>query len=218
MSRIVQAVRGTPAQRVETERRAIADVEREIADLEQQRADKLVADDPAEAVKLAEKIAAAHRRLETHNDRLTAFLAQARRHRTATRQEQKTAALAELERKFADRAVAAANLDKAIADFAASLKAYQTICREPFSAWPHDLFPSIKIFEGMSHSYAASRIAAALRMQSPGAAHTLLTELGTRLGKLAELDIKQAASMIDDIRNSPLPKLPETSDTEGEAA
>jgi hypothetical protein len=211
MAKIVEAVRPSAAQRIATERSAIAEVEREIAELEQQRAARLVSDDdPAEALKLAGRIAEAYRRLETRLDRIKALERHGKRERTDRRQTAKAAALSEFEKRFAARRDAAARITRAISELSEALKEHQLACRAPFSAWPHELFPDQKIFQGLSYSFAAARIAAALRMQNPGAAQTLLTDLPARLGDLAAHDAALAASLIEDIRSSPLPQMPET--------
>lgn len=212
MSKIANAVRGTPVQRLEAEHGAIAQINLELAELEKQRATALLAESADEAVKLSEKIAAARRRLETAQDRLKAFQAQARRDTTDLRARQKQAALAEFEKLFADRAAAAARVEKAAGEFAASIEAYSVAARIPFAAaWPNDLFPSIKIFEGSAYSYLQSRIAYVLRMQ-PGAAHDLLTKMPARLSGLAEREISLAASIAEDIRTAPLPPLSQIED------
>lgn len=217
MSKVVQAiVRPNAAAKIASELEAIASLEREIVDLEQQRGTALLADDDAgDAVKLAEKIAAARRRLDTRHDRVAALRMQGRREHTDRRQQAKAEALAVFEKGFADRSGAAARLDKAIVEFAAALSAYQEACRKPFASWSRDLFPDIRLFEGTSFNYAGSRIAHALRMQSPGAAHALFTGLPGRVGKFEDQDRERAASLIEDIRNAPLP---DRHDIEGEAA
>lgn len=209
MAKIVEAIRPTAAQRIASEQRAIADVEREIAALEEQRGTALLADDPADAVKLGERIESAHRRLRVHGDRIAALQKQGRRETTDRRQQQKSEALASFEKQFADRDAAAVEVDRAIAAFSESLRRYRQACRAPFATWP-DTFPPVRTYEGSSYSYVESRIASALRMQSPGAAHTLLTELGTRLGSLAEHDRAHVATLIEDIRTAPLPQLNKT--------
>jgi hypothetical protein len=210
MAKIAEIVRPNAAQRIATERAAVAEIEREIAELEQQRTARLVSDDdPAEALKLAGRIAEAYRRLETRFDRIKALESHGRRERTNRRQQQKAEALATFEKGFADRSGAAARLDKAIAEFAGAVSAYQEACRKPFASWSRDLFPDIRLYEATSYNYAGSRIAAALRMQSPGAAHALLTGLPARLGKFEDQDRERAASLIEDIRNAPLPAQPE---------
>lgn len=205
MTKIIQAVRPTAAHRIAAEQRAIADVERELADLEQQRAAALLLDDPAEALKLGTTIATARRRLETHQDRLKAFHAQGRRETGTRRQQQKAEALAVFEKQFAERATTAERVTKAAAEFAAALQAHRDVCRIPFSEWPHDLFPSIKIFEGLAQSHIDSKIAGALKIQWPGAAFELLSKMPDRLGNLAEQEVALGASIAADIRNAPLP-------------
>ncbi len=205
MTKITNAIRGTPAQRFDAEQRAIADVEREIVDLEQQRAAKLVDDEPTGALQLADKIASARRRLATHQDRLTAFQGEARRERVKNRQREKDEALAGFEKQFAERAAGAGRITAAIAELGSALKAYREQCRLPFQNWP-DVFPDLRLFQDSAYSNVESRIGAALYMRSPGVAHTLLTDLGKRLGNLAERDILLGASLVESIKNAPLPK------------
>ncbi len=213
MAKIVEAIRPTAAHRLAAEQRAIADCEREIADLEQQRAAALLADDPAEAVKLAATIATVRRRVETHQDRVAAFQKQSRREKTDQRQQQKAEALAAFEKNFADeRVAAAARIIQAARELSAALQDHAKACRQPFTAWPHHLFPPIKLFDGAAYSYAPSAIASALRMQNPGVAPTLLADLPARIGDLAERDIKLCASLIEDIRIAELPRLPDASE------
>jgi hypothetical protein len=207
MTRIVQAVRGTPTQRLEAERRAAADVEREIADLEQRRADALLADAPDDALALAERIEAAERRLATHAD--------GRRAATDKRQQEKEAALEAFEKNFAENRVAAATrIIQAVRDLSTALQDHAKACRGPFASWPHHLFPNFKTFEGSSYSYVPATIASALRMQNSGAALTLLVDLPARIGDLAERDVKLCASLLEDIRMAPLPKQPKIDDEE----
>jgi hypothetical protein len=220
MAKVVETiVRPSASSRVAAVRRAIADIELELVGLEQQRAGALVEDDPDQALKLAEKISAAHRRLDTETDRLKVFEAKAKLERVDRRQKDKETALAAFEQSFADERVAAATrIVQAAAELSSALQAHAKACRKPFASWPHDLFPSIKVFEGSSYSYVPSAIASALRMQNSGAAYTLLVDLPARIGGLAERDVKLCASLLEDIRNSPLPRSPERSDIEGEAA
>jgi hypothetical protein len=207
MAKIVEAIRPTAAHRIAHERQAISDCEREIADLQKARDEQLLADDPGIALATSDKLAAAERRLAVHEKRLKAFEGQGRREATDRRQQQKTEALAAFEKQFAGRGAAAARVGAAVKELSESLKEYRAACRLPFASWPHDLFPSIKTFEGSSYSYAESKIGGALRMQS--ASPALFDALGARLGDLAERDIALGASIFEDIRNSPLPKQPE---------
>ncbi len=211
MAKIVEAVRPNAAQRIVTERAAIADLERAIAELEQQRATALLADSADEAVKIAGRIAELRRRLETHFDRIKALESHGRRQRTDRRQEAKAAALAEFEKLFADRAAAAAKVEKSAAEFAASIEAYGVAARIPFAAWPNDLFGPISIYQDSAYSYLSSRVAYVLRMP-PGAAHDLLTKMPARLGGLAEREISLGASIVEDIRTAPLPPAPSIED------
>lgn len=214
MSKIVAAVRGTPSQKIEHERRAIAAVEAEIADMEQQRAAKLLDDDLTEAIKLGQLLTTARARLATHEDRLKAFQSQARRAATDRRKQQKAEALAVFEKLFGERAVAATRITSAIVELGAALKAYRAAARAPFEPWP-DVFPDLRLFRDSAYSNIDSRIGGNLNMRSPGDAHALLTNLPIRLGDLAEGDILLGAALVESIKSSPLPP---QHDTEDEAA
>jgi hypothetical protein len=208
MARIAEAVRPSAAQRSENERRAIEECEREIEGLRTAHATALLADDPADADKLAEQIAKAERRLSTRRDRLGALHGLNKRELAAQRQRDKDAALVTFEQGFSARVTAAARVDKAVAELAASLSAYRAACRVPFEVWPAT-FPDRKLFDGAAFGFIDSRIAHALHMRSPGAAFTLLTALPGRLGSQEEQDIKLAASLVEDVRKSPIPGQPE---------
>jgi hypothetical protein len=207
LAKIAEAVRPSIAQRIAAEERAIDEATRDIDGMRTALAAKLLTDDdPTEADKLADAIAKADRRLGIRQDRLAALQGSKKREAADDRHRQKDISLGIFEQTLSNRVAAAALVDKAAAEFAASLIAYRAACRVPFEKWPAT-FPPIKLFEGASQGYIASRIAAALHMRASGStAHTLLTELPARLGKQEEADIKLAASMVEDIRKSPLPK------------
>lgn len=209
MAKIVEAVRPTAAQRIESEQRAIAGIEQEIETLRSSQAGALIAEDPSEAERIADAIAKAKHRLGLRNDRVQALQRLQKREAVDRRQREKDAALARFEQRVSDRVAAAARVDKAVAELASSLTAYREACRAPFQQWPAALFPDFKLFEGASRGFADSRIAAALHMRSTGAAFTLLTALPGRLGSQQEQDVKLAASMVEDIRKAPLPSLPD---------
>jgi hypothetical protein len=178
VSRIAETLRpASTAQKIAATEQAIADLGREIETLQNTRAQQLLNDDLAVALATGDKIAAAERRLGAQGDRLAALQKQTKREAVDHRQREKVAALAVIEKRLADRTTAAARVDKAIAEFSASLQAYEAASRAPFASWSHSLFPSLQIFQGLSHSYAAARIAAALRMKSPGAAQALLKDV-----------------------------------------
>jgi hypothetical protein len=191
-----------------SERRALGELEQEIADLQAQREQTLLQDDPTEAVKLSDRISALQRQAGVRLDRIAAFGKQSKRDATEQRERDKAAALAVFEKKFADRATAAARVGKAIAELSASLKQYREAARLPFEPWP-DTFPALRLFQDSAYSSLESRIGGALYMRSPGAAHTLIADLGSRLGDLAEREIALGASLVEDIRTAPLPRLPE---------
>jgi hypothetical protein len=86
MAKIVEAVRPTAASKMAAECDRVAAVEREIADLEQAKAAKLLEDDETEALKLGDKIATATRRLALHQERVAGFRKQHRRETIAARQ------------------------------------------------------------------------------------------------------------------------------------
>ena len=213
MAKIADAVRPNTAAKIASEHRAIAEVEHEIANLRAAQAGKLLDDAPDDAIKLGEKIIFAERRLAVHQQRLAALQKHKRVETTVSRQQQKAAALADLEKKLTARAATAALVDKTLNEFVAALAAYRADCRAPFEAWP-DTFPPIKLFESYVYSYAESRIGGALHMNT-GAAVELFAALPRRVGSLAEKDVQISASILEDIRTAPLPPLPET---EGEAA
>jgi hypothetical protein len=114
MTKIVEAVRPTAAQRIAAEHRAIADVEREIAQLEQRRSDALLADDAAEPLKLAEQIAAARRRLDTQHDRVAALRGEARRQAHLAADRERADRIAVTEKALRDRDAIAVKLETAI--------------------------------------------------------------------------------------------------------
>ena len=213
MAKIADAVRPSTAQRIAKEERAIADVERQIVDMQAAQKLRSLDEEADEAVKIAEKISFAERRLIVHRERLKALHKQQRREAVDQLQRQKDAELQDFEKKLTGKATAGVRLDRAIVEFAAAMQAYNEACRAPFASWPAT-FPSIKIFEGFSHSHMDSRIASALRMRS--VAPELFANLSTRIGSIAERDIKIAASLVEDIRTAPLPKLHD--DPEGMAA
>jgi hypothetical protein len=103
-----------------------------------------------------------------------------------------------------DRVAAATRIVKAATELGAALQDHGAACRAPLASWPHDLFPDIWQFDAAAYSHVASHIAAALRMQSPGAAHTLLVNLPARLGDLVEREAALRASLIEDRRLSRL--------------
>jgi hypothetical protein len=103
MAKIVEAVRPNTASRIAAEQRAIDGVVQEIEGLRAAQTEALLADDPSEADKLADKIAAAERRLGVRRDRVKALQGQDRREKVDCRQQQKDAALIAFEKKFSDR-------------------------------------------------------------------------------------------------------------------
>jgi hypothetical protein len=207
-------VRPSAASRVASVRRAIADIEVELVGLEQQRAGALVEDDPAAAIQLAEKISAVHRRLDTETDRLKAFEAKAKLERIDRRQQDKESALAAFETDFADRRVAAASrVVQAARELSTALQDHASACRRPFAEWKHDLFPEIKTYQDAAYSYIAGNIASALRMNQ-GAAQHLLVDLPNRIADLPDRDARLCATLIEDIRNAPLPKQRNVDDEE----
>lgn len=214
MSRIIAAVRPTTAQKRAATERAIAATETELSELRTALVAALVDDDEGvEAAKLSNRIAAAEQRLSLQRARLAALAKQNRRETTDHQQQQKAEALAAFEKNFADeRVAAAARIVQATRELSAALQAHARACRQPFTAWPHHLFPPVKLFDGAAYSYVPSVIASALRMQNPGAAPGLLADLPARIGDLAERDIKLCASMIEDIRTAELPRLPDASE------
>jgi hypothetical protein len=116
MAKIAEAVRPSPEQRIAAEHLAIADVEREIGELEQHRGGALLADDPAEPLKLAEKIAAARRRLDTHKDRVAALQAEVRRQAQLALDRERADLIASTEKALRDRDAIAVKLEAAITD------------------------------------------------------------------------------------------------------
>jgi hypothetical protein len=217
MAKVAEAIiRPTTAQKIAAAEREIGSIEQEIRALEESRAAQLLDDDPAEALKLADRITAAQRRLVTHHDRIAAFAKQSKRERTDRRQQEKDQALAVFEKHFTERATAAGRVGTAIAELGASLKAYREACRRPFEPWP-DTFPAISLFQDSVYSYLDMRIGGALHMHAPGAAYALLTDLPARLGDLTENEIKLGASLVESIKSAPLPKQYNTDD-EGIAA
>jgi hypothetical protein len=219
MAKIIEAVRPNAAQRIATVQRVIDDAEKELGELRTAQAAKLLDEDAAESIKIADKIEFAERRLGVFRERLAALQKLTRQEKIDQRARQKAEALTAFEKNFADARVAAATrIIRATIELSAALRDHAQACREPFASYPHHLFPPIKTFEGSSYSYVPSVIASALRMQNPGAAQTLLVKLPARISDLAERDVKLCASLLEDIRNAPLPKLPEPSEIEGEAA
>jgi hypothetical protein len=193
------------AQRIEAEHLAVADIEREIRDLQNTRAQRLLDDDASTALETAGKIVEVERRLAVHQDRLAAFRSQGRREAIDQCERIKAEAIDVFDKKFRDRAAAAGRLDSAIAEFSASVKAYQEIRGAPFASWHHDTFPPISDFDGYWYRDADRRIASIFRLQST----RLLIELGALLGgPLAQHELDLGASMSADIRNSKLPKQP----------
>jgi hypothetical protein len=133
---------------------------------------------------------------------------QPRREFVDRRQDEKDAALVAFEKKLSDRAAAAGRVEKAVAEFSASLTAYDNATRLAFAVWP-DTFPPFTIFEGYSHSYLSRRIGGLLHMNS-GAAPTLFADLPRRLGSLTESEVRIAATIVEDVRSAPLPKQHDT--------
>lgn len=175
--------------------------------MEKQRATALLAESADEAVKLSERIAIARRRLETSQDRVKAFQAAARQASTDQREQQKSAALAAWERKFANKVTAGARLDKAIAELSAAVAQYHTVSAE-LLPWPADLFPPTNIFQhyhGSSDQYALEKIASALGMCG-SETYRMLTELPAKLS-VADYDRAYGPWLIDQLREAPLPEL-----------
>ena len=161
-TRIMDTIRPTTSSRISAEQSAAAVVEREIADLEQRRAATLLADDPTEALKLAEQISAARRRLDTHQDRLKALADQSRREKVDDRQQRKDATLAAYQRKFGARVNACERIDKALAELAAAVSVHAEVCNIPSPGWPDDCFPPAKQYE---HYLTASNGATLHRLE-----------------------------------------------------
>ena len=211
MSKIANAVRGTPVQRLEAEHGAIAQINLELAELEKQRATALLAESADEAVKLSEKIAAARRRLETAQDRLKAFQAQARRDTTDLRARQKQAALAEFEKLFADRAAAAARVEKAAGEFAASIEAYSVAARIPFAAaWPNDCSRRSRF--SRVRPIPISKVELRTSCGCSPAPRRSVDENASEAVRASEREISLAASIAEDIRTAPLPPLSQIED------
>ena len=91
---------------------------------------RVIAESAGEAVKLSGVSRSPGDRLGTSQDRVKAFQAAARQASTDQREQQKSAAIAAWERKFANKVTAGARLDKAIAELSAAVAQYHTVSAE----------------------------------------------------------------------------------------
>ena len=206
MAKIIEATRPTTAQRIARERTTIADLERQIGELREVRARKLVDDDddPGAVLEIDKRLAEVERQLRVCRDRLPALEAKLAQEQMADRERRKLEALAAFEQRLAGRVAAAERVEKALREFGDSLRGYEAACRAPYDGWPHDLFPPLQRYGQFARSNLLERVAAALDMK-PAAARVRLSEIDQRVGQIVDHDAAFTARLVDDIRDADLP-------------
>jgi hypothetical protein len=215
-ARIADAIRpASTATRIEAEENLLARAEGDLENLRQQQAAVLLQDTAEAALKGAEKIDGAERRVKIHRDRLRALRAQLRNERIDDREHQKQQHVAKVEKLSAERAIEASRIDRALREVRSAIHAFEQKNAAISQAWRSDLYPPYWTAPSSKLSYHFASALGAL----PHAASLCLELLGGQgeLGSVAVLDANNAASVIADLRNETIPPLPDDDD-EGLAA
>lgn len=113
MAKLMAAVSGSTAAKIEQEGSAILEAERVIAELREQRQRHLTDNDPTAVLEVEDKIAAAEYALLLRQERLAAFEAKLASEQTPDLERRKTEALAAFEQRLAGRVAAAERVESA---------------------------------------------------------------------------------------------------------
>jgi hypothetical protein len=117
MTKIVEAVRPTAAQRIAAEERALSDIERKIASLSDTRAAKLLESDGVEQIaKIDQELEAQHKAAGILRDRVEALHGEVRRQAQLAADRERADRIAVTEKALRDRDAIAVKLETAIAD------------------------------------------------------------------------------------------------------
>jgi hypothetical protein len=198
--------RTDPTTSLARERTIRENIAGQLAALDRKRPDLLMSDDPAIVTRHDAEVERLFRADRIHIERI-AVLEQAQRdYGLQAAERRKAEALVAFEARLADRATAGARVEKAIAEFSASLEAYEAVCAAPFAEWPADLFPPLRQYWEYSRTNLIARIASDEVLAIKSAAPTRLWEIAQRIGPIAARDIAFAASLVESIRTAPLPK------------
>ena len=182
----------------------------QLADLNSKRPELLLlSDDPAIIDRHDAEVARLERADRIHLERIAVLELSQDDLRRQTLERRKTEALAAFETKLAMRAAAAVRVENAIAEFSASLAAYEASVAAPFFEWPAGLFPPLRQFWEFSKSNLVSRLGAPDVLDIRSSAPVRLREIAQRVGPIAERDIAFAASLVESIRTAPLPNVRE---------
>jgi hypothetical protein len=177
----------------------------QLADLNSKRPELLLSDDPAIIDRHDAEVARLERADRIHLERIAVLELSQDDLRRQTLERRKTEALAAFEAKLAMRAAAAVRVENAIAEFSASLAAYEASVASPFFEWPAGLFPPLRQFWEFSKSNLVARIGSPEVLDIRSAAPIRLRELAQRLGPIADRDEAFAATLVESIRSAPLP-------------
>ncbi len=188
--------RPNPIELLQAAQQAGAQTAERIRALQAERVTKLVDAEGeylSEVAKIDREIATLLASGAIHSDRAAALEVRRRELSVAAREQQKSAALADFEKRIADCATAAApRIETAVAEISAALAVYEAAHRALFADWPSALL-------GPTRRYWTSNVS------TPRAQ---LMEIVQRLKPLADSDITFAKSLAATIRTSPLPELP----------
>jgi hypothetical protein len=117
MTKIVEAVRPTAAQRIAAEERALSDIERKIASLSDTRAAKLLESDGVEQIaKIDQELEAQHKAAGILRARVEALHGEVRRQAQLAADRERADRIAVTEKALRDRDAIAVKLETAIAD------------------------------------------------------------------------------------------------------
>ena len=195
-----------PAASLAQEREIRVHLAEQLAAMDRKRPELLLSDDVALVARHDAEVERLLRADRIHLERVAVLELSQADLRRQTLERRKTEALAAFETKLAVRATAAARVENAIAEFSASLAAYEAAVAAPFFQWPTDLFPPLREFWGFAQSNLLARMAGADVLDIKSAGPVRLREIAQRLGPIAEKEISFAASLVESIRNAPLPR------------
>jgi hypothetical protein len=187
----------TPAQALEQTRAKLAASEAELARLQQERNAALTElATENEVMVLDQKIDHAQRTMRIHADRMPLLQQKLRDERHQERVKRKAVAVKVFETKMFAKTAAAKRVDDAVVALKAAIEAYKAASRACVDAWQMDLFPAYLDGGTVLILLAPNTDKAEVRLPEP----------------IFEREAKFAASLLESVKESPLPPVREYDD------